>query len=340
MVLDLGFSDALLHAINSMHEEILQLEALQMRNKFADTFYELAMRDKRIVLVCADISPAGSMQRFRKAFPQRFINVGVSEQAMIGMCAGLAARGMKPFAYTIATFALYRAFEFVRDDLCYQNLPVTIVGIGGGLTYSTLGATHHAQEDIAIARALPNMKVIAPCDPEETEAATRWCAMEHDAWGKRVGPMYLRLGKAGEPDLTQNAREPWKFGHIRMLRDRILADICILSYGPIMKRAIKLADRFDESGRPCKLYSCHTLKPLDIERIAGVLRFYKHVIVIEECVETLGKEVRALAQSNRSRARIDTFALKDDFIHCYGTHDEALDAHGLAVDDIWQRVTQ
>ena len=122
-----------------------------MRNRFADTFYELGKADPRLCVVVADISPAGSIAKFRREFPRRFINTGVSEQIMIGMAAGMAQRGLRPFAYTIATFTLYRPFEMVRDDLCYQNLPVTIVGIGGGVTYSTLGATHHAQEDVAIA---------------------------------------------------------------------------------------------------------------------------------------------------------------------------------------------
>jgi transketolase len=106
-----------------------------MRNRFADTFYELGKADPRLCVVVADISPAGSIAKFRTEFPRRFINTGVSEQIMIGMTAGMAQRGLKPFAYTIATFTLYRPFEMVRDDLCYQNLPVTIVGIGGGVNY-------------------------------------------------------------------------------------------------------------------------------------------------------------------------------------------------------------
>src|SRR5436305_12499472 len=121
-------------------------------------------------MVVADISPAGSMARFRTEFPARLINTGVAEQIMVGMAAGMAQRGLRPFAYTIATFTLYRPFEMVRDDLCYQNLPVTIVGIGGGVTYSTLGATHHAQEDVSIASAIPNMSVIAACEPAESRA--------------------------------------------------------------------------------------------------------------------------------------------------------------------------
>src|SRR5690349_782673 len=146
-----------------------------MRNMFADAFFEAGLRDPRLVMVVADISPAGSIARFREEFPDRFVNTGVAEQVMIGMCAGMAQRGLRPFAYTIATFTLYRPFEMVRDDLCYQNLPVTIVGIGGGVTYSTLGGTHHAQEDVAVACALPNMTVLAPCDPAETRDMTRWC---------------------------------------------------------------------------------------------------------------------------------------------------------------------
>ena len=162
-----------------------------MRNRFADTFYELGKADPRLCVVVADISPAGSIAKFRHEFPHRFINTGVSEQIMIGMAAGMAQRGLKPFAYTIATFTLYRPFEMVRDDLCYQNLPVTIVGIGGGVTYSTLGATHHAQEDVAIASAIPNLSVIAPCDPSETEAATRWCAAQE----QRAGLSAARQGR-------------------------------------------------------------------------------------------------------------------------------------------------
>ena len=148
-----------------------------MRNTFAETFHEAGKRDARLCLVVADISPAGAIDKFRTEFPDRFVNTGVAEQIMIGMVAGMALRGLRPFAYTIATFALFRPYEIVRDDLCYQNLPVTVVGIGGGVTYSTLGGTHHAQEDVAIACALPNMTVIAPCDPPETRLATQWCTI-------------------------------------------------------------------------------------------------------------------------------------------------------------------
>jgi transketolase len=304
-----------------------------MRNKFADTFYELGKNDPRLCVIVADISPAGSIEKFRSEFPQRFINTGVSEQIMIGMVAGMAQRGLKPFAYTIATFSLYRPFEMVRDDLCYQNLPVTVVGIGGGVSYSTLGATHHAQEDVAIASAIPNMSVIAPCDPAETEAATRWCAIQER------GPVYLRLGRAGEPDFTSKLTQPWEFGKLRQLRAG--GDVCVLSYGPIMRRAMAVADRFEAAGKRSAVYSVHTLKPLDRKGLCDILSNYRQVVVIEECAPngSLAMRVRELAWTMGASCRLDTFTLQDAFIHCYGSHDDILDAHGLATADICSHLT-
>lgn len=302
-----------------------------MRNKFADTFYALGKQDQRLCIVVADISPAGSIEKFRTDFPQRFVNTGVAEQIMIGMTAGMAQRGLRPFAYTIATFSLYRPFEMIRDDLCYQNLCVTVVGIGGGLTYSTLGATHHAQEDVSIACAVPNLTVIAPCDPLETEAATHWCATQER------GPVYLRLGKAGEPSFTQ-AAPPWVFGKLRRIREG--ADVCILSYGPIMKRAYAVAESLEAAGKSVAIVSVHTLKPLDQAGIVETLVQFPTVAVIEECAPNggLGMQVKALAFDARSRTRIHSFTLRDEFIHCYGSHDDILDAHGLGVGEMTARI--
>ena len=303
-----------------------------MRNTFADIFYEAGKRDKRLVVVVADISAAGSMQKFREEFPERFINAGLSEQAMIGMCAGMALRGLRPFAYTIATFALYRPFEFVRDDLCYQNLPVTVVGIGGGVNYSTLGGTHHAQEDIAVATAIPNMTVIAPCDPAETREATLWCTQQER------GPVYLRLGKAGEPVLTDGAEDRWEFAKIHYLRRG--TDVCILSYGPILKMAVEVARHLESHGRSVSVVSVHTLKPLDVEGIREVLRRHQRLIVIEEMAPYggLGPRVKEIAWDAGARCRLNTFSLEDAFHHVYGSHGDLLAAHGLSVGSILARL--
>jgi transketolase len=293
--------------------------------------YEIAREDPRVFIVVADISPAGSMARFREEFPERFVNVGVAEQSMIGLCAGLALRGCRPFAYTIATFSLYRPFEQVRDDLCYQNVPVTVVGIGGGVTYSTLGGTHHAQEDVAVMSALPNMAVLAPCDPLEAAAATRACA-------ERMGPTYLRLGKAGEPVLTAAAPEPFEFGKVRLAKEG--SEVCILSYGPIMGMAFDVAARLDAAGRSAAVVSVHTLKPLDTRGIARLLDRFGQVLVIEEHSERggLATQVKQVAWESRASCDLRTFSLKDEFIHLFGTHAELLAAHGLSAARVFEAV--
>jgi len=246
--------------------------------------------------------------------------------------AGMALRGLRPFAYTIATFALFRPYEFIRDDLCYQNLPVTVVGIGGGVNYSTLGGTHHAQEDVAIACTLPNMSVIAPCDPAETRVATEYLVTQER------GPVYFRLGKAGEPDLTKNAAEPWLFGKLRYLSHG--RDICILSYGPVMKTAIEVAETYRAKGKMVSVVSAHTLKPLDVEGVAQALRDHAHVIVIEELAPYggLGPRVKEIAWNTKANCRIDTFSLDDAFHHVYGSHGDILAAHGLSREAIVRKL--
>jgi transketolase len=305
-----------------------------LRNTFSEALYKVAMHNPEVYVVVADISPVGSMAKFSAEYPDRFINVGVAEQNMIGICAGLALKGCQTFAYTIATFSLYRPFEMVRVDLCYQNLPVTVVGMGAGVIYSTLGGTHHSQEDIAIAGALPNMQIISPCDPLECTEATTWCGAQ------RNGPVYLRLGKAGEPEITKGAAEPWRFGKIRYLRTG--DDICILTYGVIAKMAADVADALTTAGRAVSLVSCHTMKPLDRPGVIEALRRHKHVIVIEEHAPQggLAAQVKQIAWDIRAACRLDTFTLQDAFIHYYGSWEGLLDAHGLSTPRILDAIAR
>ena len=298
-----------------------------LRNAFAETFYEAAKNDKRLAMVVADISAAGSMDKFRAEYPKRFVNTGVAEQIMIGMCAGMSMRGLKPFAYTIATFALFRPYEFIRDDLAYQGLPVTVVGIGGGVTYSQLGGTHHAMEDIALACAIPGIRVIAPCDPIETNEATKYCILQD------AGPIYLRLGKAGERSISGNAAEPWRFGKVRTIRGG--REACIIGYGPILSLALEAAE-----GQDISIVSCSTLKPLDTEGIGNILRRFPLVITLEEHVARggLGQQVKSLAYDLGAKCVIHSMTLKDKFIHAYGSHADVLAAHGITVEVIKEKL--
>jgi len=303
-----------------------------MRDTFARTIYEAVQTDPNVFLLVADISPTESIAPFKEEFPDHYVNVGVAEQTMIGMCAGMALRGCSPFAYSIATFAIYRPFEQIRVDVCLQNLPVTIVGIGGGVAYAMAGGTHHALEDIALMSALPNMSIIAPCDPLETEAAT-WASVHHD------GPLYLRLGKSGEPDMTSQAVEPFEFGKVRLLKDG--PKVCVISYGPIMGMASTVASRIeDEGGQSVALVSAHTLKPLDVDGLVGILKRFETVVVIEEHTVSggLGSRVKQIAWDNNVGCEIHAFGLKDEFVDGYGTQLDLWQAQGLSVENIVGRV--
>ena len=303
-----------------------------MRNMFSKTLFECATENPDIYIVVADISPAGPMMEFQTNHPDRFINVGVAEQTMIGMCAGLALKGCQPFAYTIATFTLFRPFEMVRDDLGYQNLPVTIVGMGAGIIYSTLGGTHHTMEDCC-GKRIPNMRVLAPCDPLELVEATKYCAYQKE------GPVYLRIGKAGEPNFTDKAVDPFEFGKLRFIRRG--TDVCILSYGPIMAKAMAVADALEADGNSVSVVSAHTIKPLDRPGIEAALSKHKRVIVIEEHVPEggLSSRVKQIAWDIQAKSSLHTFTLKDEFIHNYGSSDDLLAAHGISVPLILDAVT-
>tara|TARA_B100000780_G_scaffold277397_1_gene248005 strand:+ start:831 stop:1742 length:912 start_codon:yes stop_codon:yes gene_type:complete len=303
-----------------------------MRNNFAEALYEEGKKDNKICVVVADISPAGSIQKFRNEFPDRFINCGVAEQSMIGIAAGLALKGFKPFCYTIATFTLYRPFEMVRVDLCYQNLPVTIIGMGAGAIYSTLGGTHHTIEDVAVASALPNMTVIAPCDPSEMRDATKWCATESN------GPVYMRLGKVGEPNITEKAIDKFEFGKIRYIKKG--NEIAIISYGITVKMALELSAELEKKGKSVSVISCHTIKPLDKEGIKKILNKYQSVYVLEEHVPHggLSSRVKEIASDEKTKTELKSFTLKDEFIHFYGNHQELLEKHGLSVKQILKKI--
>tara|TARA_B100000900_G_C20528184_1_gene695116 strand:- start:340 stop:1239 length:900 start_codon:yes stop_codon:yes gene_type:complete len=299
-----------------------------MRNKFSEIVHKNMKKNKNIFVVAADISPSGAMAKFQNT-NSNFINVGVAEQNMIGVCAGLAMSGKKVFAYTIAPFALYRPFEMVRDDLCYQNLPVTIVGMSAGTIYANLGGTHTAIEDIAIARSLPNMQVLSPCDPLELEACVNFCCK------KSKYPTYLRIGKTGEKNLTENCKEKWKFGKIRKISNG--KDICILAHGPITSECFKLKKM---SNKNISIYSCSTLKPFDKNNLKKIFRKYKKIITLEDhsTIGGLSEIVKSLAFAEKYSGVLKTNSLKDEFIPIYSSQKDLLEAHNISLNNLLKQI--
>lgn len=305
-----------------------------MRNKFADTVYRIGKKNNKICALVADISPAGSMEKFRNEFPKRFINCGVAEQSMIGIAAGLALKGMRPFCYTIASFAIFRPFEMIRVDLAYQNLPVTVVGMGAGVIYHSLGSTHHTMEDISIASSVPNMTVLAPCDPLEMEKATNWCAT------KSKGPVYMRLGKVGEPNLTNNAIDSFKIGKLRYLKKG--KSVCIISYGTITKKSLEISKELEKYNIKTSVISFHTIKPFDEKGVKKILEKYKLVVIIEENVfnGSLASKIKSMNSDLNFKNKVINFNLKDKFIKCYNSYEKLLSLHGISNKNIIKNILE
>jgi len=295
-----------------------------MRDAFSEQLYKEAVKNKNIYIVVADISPAVSMSKFRKEFPDSFINVGVAEQSMVGIAAGLAMKGKIVFTYTIATFSLYRPFEMIRDNLCYQNLPVIVVGMGAGTIYNNLGGTHMSQEDISICRSLPNMNVISPADPLEMKSAVSYC-VNH---AKKT--TYLRLGKSGENNFTLNAKEKWSFGKIRLIQNG--SKIAIISHGILIKLSFSISKEIQKIKILPAIFSCHTLKPFDKSKFKNICQNFDLIISIEDHSEIGGLTTILKEESylNKFKGKLLNFSLKDEFINDYGSQDSLLTKHGIS----------
>lgn len=246
-----------------------------MRDAFIAGLIELAKKDDRIALLTGDLG-FGVVEKFSSEFPDRFWNCGVAEQSMMSIAAGLAKSGMRPFVYSIANFPTFRCLEQIRNDVCYHNLPVTIVSVGGGLGYGTLGYTHHGIEDIAALRALPNISIYSPADPRETKEILQVINEEEK-------PTYLRLGKNGEPIIEQRTLRQ-KIGTAYEIQSG--TQLTVLACGPVADncyRAIKEMDKYIS----IQLLSVPKVQPLDINYLLDVISSEK-ILIVEEHVKRGG----------------------------------------------------
>jgi transketolase len=242
-----------------------------MRTAFIETLCELANEDQHIWLLTGDLG-YGVLEQFSSRYPDRYLNAGVAEQNMTGMAAGIALCGNTVFTYSIANFATLRCLEQIRNDVCYNEANVKIVAVGGGLAYGTQGYTHHAVEDLAIMRALPNMTVVAPCDPVEARLATR-------ALVELKGPAYLRLGKAGEPVVHREIPR-FEIGKAIKLRDG--DDVALIATGGMVRDTLLAADLLKAEGIEATVLSMHTIKPIDRDALANALERTRAIFTIEE----------------------------------------------------------
>ena len=301
-----------------------------MRNAFADEVTKLGTEDARVVLLSGDIGNK-LFDRFRANAGDRFFNCGVAEANMMGVAAGLALSGLRPVVYTITPFTTTRCFEQIRVDACYHRAPVTIVGTGSGLSYAELGPTHHSCEDMAILRVLPEMTVLAPCDEIEVRLALR-AAINQD------GPVYMRIGKKGEPRIHQSA-PGFEIGKAITVREG--SDVCFVVAGTIMAVALAAAERLATDGISARVESFHSVKPLDEERLETLFTRYRIVATVEEHSRLggLGGSVAEwLAARGSAYARLITFGTADEFMHEIGSQAYARSRFGLTPDSVATKI--
>lgn len=244
-----------------------------MRDVFLHHLVEVAQTDERIMLLTGDLG-FKVLDEFIAQFPDRFFNIGIAEQNMTGIAAGLALEGYVPLTYSLGSFPTVRAMEQVRIDVAYHQLPVKIVTVGGGMSYGALGMSHHATEDIAMVRALPHMMVLAPGDDWEVGQLTPHM-LAHD------GPVYLRLDKTTAGN-TQRDGEEFTFGKIRTVREG--DDVTIMTTGGVLVEALAAADQLAQEGISARILSVHCVKPLDAATIIQAAQETKGIITAEEHV--------------------------------------------------------
>ena len=296
-----------------------------MRSVFNKTLLEIAEKDKRINMVLADIG-YGEIEPFAKAFPERFINVGVAEQNMTGVACGIAMEDNIAITYSIANFPTLRCLEQIRNDVCYHNVNVKIVIIGGGLAYGALGVSHQSTEDLAIMRALPDMIVVAPGDFAEAEAAT-YAMIEHN------GPVYYRCGYKKEPPLHQ-AKIDFKFGKGLIVQEG--KDVTLIGTGTITYRAYQAAELLKKQGIKARVVSMHTIKPIDRDLIINCAKNTGGIVTVEEHQISggLGGAVAEVLAEVGTAIPFKRIGLQDSYVHIVGSHDWLLNKFGFSPENI------
>ncbi len=302
-----------------------------MRTTFINTLTEMARDDEKVVCVIGDTG-FSVFEDFEREFGERFINVGIAEQNFVSFGAGLAAMGMKPFIYNVASFMIYRAFEQIELDIAYQDNPVIIVGVGGGHAYGSAGPTHHAYFDIALMRELPNMIVFCPGDPVEMKAVM-YAAKDMNR------PVYIRIGRSVDPVVHE---KPIKFEVGKGIHMRDGDDAVILATGVMLKDAVKATEILAYKGIEVGLYSIPTIKPMDKNLVMECKKKYKYIFTLEEHSINggLGSAVGDIILEDVKSCDVNLIKLgfPDVFAPVAGTREYLNDYYGLSPEKIANKI--
>jgi transketolase len=302
-----------------------------MRNAFADEVTQLAAVDRRVTLLSGDIGNR-LFDKLRAQSPKQFLNCGVAEANMMGVAAGMGLCGLRPIVYTITPFTTTRCLEQIRVDVAYHESPVIIVGTGSGLSYASLGPTHHSLEDFAIFRAIPNLQILAPWDAPSLRSLLRQAV----AGGR---PTYMRIGKKGEKDLAAIERVP-AIGH--GLRVREGADVCILAVGTVADEALTAADLLAAQGIQAEVWLAHTVKPTPLALFDDVTERFNAIVTVEEHsrIGGFGEALLAFVAARGLQRRIETLGTRDEFMPVIGSQGYARRYYGIDAERVAEAAQQ
>lgn len=306
-------------------------EYKSVRSVYGKTLAELGRNNKNIVVLDADVSCSTQTQIFAKKFPERFFDIGIAEQDMMTTAAGLACTGKTVFVSTFAMFAAGRAWEQIRNTICYSNLNVKIVATHGGITVGEDGASHQALEDIALMRAIPNMRVIVPADATETKQALEYAAKEY-------GPFYIRIARSNLPDIFDE--KTYKFDINKATTIQEGNDLTIITNGETLVEAIDCGTMLKEKGISAEIISVPTIKPLDADTIIKSAMKTRKVVTIDNhsIIGGLGSAVCELL-SEKYPVPIKRIGTYDVFGQS-GTANELMDYYGLNAKKLAQTIME
>lgn len=297
---------------------------------FSETLQALAATDRNIVVVTSDSRGSGKLVPFGKKYPAQIVEVGIAEQNLVGMAAGLASAGKKVFAVSPACFLTARALEQIKNDVAYSNNPVKLIGISAGVSYGALGSTHHSLHDFAVLRAINNITIVVPADNYETEQAVQQVAAS-DA------PYYLRFGKKPMPLLDETEQTPFEIGKGRVVRQG--SDVAIIANGETVYPALQAARKLSaEHGIEATVVSMHTIKPLDEALLAELATSCNAILTVEEHSVNggLGEACASWLLKNRYAKPFDILGIPDEYT-VTGSQVEILNHYGISENGIASR---
>lgn len=301
-----------------------------MRNHLINELVRLAKTDKRIFLITGDLG-FGVLEDFEKENPNQYINAGIAEQNMASVAAGVALEGNIVYTYSIGNFPLMRCLEQVRNDICYHNANVKIVAVAGGFPYGQLGMSHQATEDLAIARALPNMTVFSPADPDEAVEVLK-------AANKIDGPCYIRLGKNGEPKIHPTLKN---YDVMKLMKMTVGERVAVITTGSVISEAFDAVKELSVQGINVSLYNCIAIKPIDSETIKEIAEKHDFIITLEEhnIIGGLGGAVaEMISELYGKHAALKRLGLQDMYTSVVGSQNYLRKVYGVSKEKIIETV--